>query len=295
MEEPGLHVFCDDGQLENALLNLVLNSRDAITRSGIGNKIMIEARAVRDTADDSARIAATDLNAFRAKGLREHKQEDRNRMDNHSYRYVEIAVTDNGPGMSEEIKRRAVDPFFTTKSQHSGTGLGLSMVYGFVQQSDGELRLYSEEGQGTAIRMMLPRGTAEGEREDPVEREPAIRGDGETILVVEDEVSLLRLMTQALEGIGYKTKRATNGQDALRMVENGLEFDLLLTDIVMPGGINGFTLAEQVTKLKPKTRVMYMSGYTGYRDTEMGSIIAPILPKPCRELELSRKLRAQLA
>lgn len=295
VEEPDLHVFCDDGQLENALLNLVLNSRDAITRSGTGNKILIEARAVRDMADDSARVSATDLNAFRAKGLRADKKEDRTREDNHSYRYVELAVTDNGPGMSDEIKRRAVDPFFTTKSQHSGTGLGLSMVYGFVQQSDGELRLYSEEGQGTAVRMMLPRGTPEGAREEPVEREPAIRGHGETILVVEDEVSLLRLMTQALEGIGYKTKRATNGQDALRMVESGLEFDLLLTDIVMPGGINGFALAEQVTRLKPETRVMYMSGYTGYRDTEMGSVIAPILPKPCRELELSRKLRTQLA
>lgn len=289
VEQSGMYVFCDQGQLENAILNLVLNSRDAIVRSGRGDKIMINARPVTDSESDEATLIRVD-GTLRARDLVIEKNRDRNRDDLKLHRYVEVSVTDNGPGMTEEVRRRAVDPFFTTKDTNSGTGLGLSMVYGFVQQSGGELRLYSEVGQGTAVRMMLPRGTPVGAREGPVEREPSLRGGGETILVVEDEPALLMLLSETVRSIGYKVICAANGTEAMAIVDDGVEFDLLLTDIVMPGGISGFALAKSIRNLMPNVPIVYMSGYSGYDESEMGEVVAPMLPKPCPEPELSRQL-----
>ncbi len=151
-------------------------------RSGKGDSIVIKARGVAEIETNSALLA---------KGLHKEHAVARARKDGFVYRYVEIAVTDNGPGMSEEVMRRAIDPFFTTKDTNSGTGLGLSMVYGFVQQSNGELRIYFEVGHGTTVRLLLPRGTQAGERENPVERLPLPRGTGQVVLIVEDEVALL--------------------------------------------------------------------------------------------------------
>ena len=213
----------------------------------------------------------------------------------HTFRYVEFSVTDNGPGMTEDVKRRALDPFFSTKSTNSGTGLGLSMVYGFVQQSGGELRIYSELNSGTTMRILLPRGNDDNEREEPVLRETPVFGDGQTVLLVEDELHLRTAMEDLVSALGYEVVSASSGQNALQLIDDDLEFDLLLTDIVMPGGISGFELAAEVRSRHSNVAVLYMSGYAAYSDREMGVVIAPLLQKPCSQRALSEHLRDALA
>ena len=291
--DPELRVHCDHGQLDNALLNLVLNSRDAIMRSGVGSKIIIKARPI-DEVDADLALRRKDLNAYITQGMREEHTEDLARADARAYRYVEISVTDDGPGMTDEVKQRAIDPFFTTKDTNSGTGLGLSMVYGFIQHSDGELRIYSELGFGTTIRLILPRGTVENEREKPMARLPARRGSGQRILVAEDEASLLMMMEELLTELGFEFIPAKSGREAFEMIEAGLEFDLLLTDIVMPGGVGGFELAHLARQKLPDLPIVYMSGYTGFTTAEMGEVIAPMVQKPCPPFELAEILTEQL-
>lgn len=291
--DPELLVYCDHGQLDNALLNLVLNSRDAIMRSGKGSKIIIKARAV-DEVDVDLALRREDLHAYITQGMKGEHAKDVARHDARAYRYVEVSVTDDGPGMTDEVKRRAIDPFFTTKDSNSGTGLGLSMVYGFIQHSDGELRIYSELGFGSTIRMILPRGTAENEREEPITRLPIQRGKGQKILVAEDEESLLMVMEDLLLELGFTFIAARSGQEALQVIENGTEVDLLLTDIVMPGGIGGFELANKVRTARPDLPIVYMSGYTGFTSTEMGNVVAPMIQKPCPPVELAEILTGAL-
>lgn len=292
--DPDVMVHCDHGQLDNALLNLALNSRDAIMRSGKGSKIVIKARAINEV-DADLTLRRRDLHTYIAQGMREEHAEDVARSDKRAYRYVEISVTDDGPGMSDEVKMRAIDPFFTTKDTNSGTGLGLSMVYGFIQHSDGEMRIYSELGFGTTIRMILPRGTVENEREEPMERLPVLRGNGERILVAEDEASLLMMMEELLLELGFVFTAAKSGTEALKLIEDGLEFDLLLTDIVMPGGIGGFELARLARERRPGLPIVYMSGYTGFTTAEMGSVVAPLVQKPCSPVEFAEVLTKELA
>ena len=273
-----LYLYCDHAQLENALLNLVLNARDAILRTSKGSKITLEARAVSQ--------AHFDNESFAAKGFDKERDEDQHRSDGKAFRYVEISVTDDGAGMSEEVKRRAIDPFFTTKGATLGTGLGLSIVYGFVQQAGGELRIYSEEGFGTTVRLLLPRGVAGDLREAPVAREAPEPGDGQTIMVVEDEPALLSMLTDVVESLGYQTQTAKNGAEALTKLESGTACDVLLTDVVMPGGVGGFELAQRLRSLRPEVPVIYMSGYTGFSDDEMGDVTGPMLFKPCSTIDL---------
>ncbi len=292
--EPGLMVHCDHGQLDNALLNLVLNSRDAIMRSGKGTRIIVKARAL-DELDADLKLRRENLHAYIADGMKEEHAADRDRPDTRAFRYVEISVTDDGPGMSAEVKRRAIDPFFTTKDTNSGTGLGLSMVYGFIQQSDGELRIYSEQGFGSTMRLILPRGTPENAREEPIERLPAEHGGGQRILVAEDEANLLSIMEDLLIDLGFTFVAARSGEEALTLIREGEVPDLLLTDIVMPGGIGGFELARKAREILPELPIVYMSGYTGFTKTEMGDIVAPLLQKPCPPVELGEVLREALA
>lgn len=289
-----LLVHCDISQLENALLNLVLNSRDAIIRSKSGSSIEVTARAISEIEAD-ATLRAEDPHSYIAKGMHKEHAFDQEKLDGRAYRYIEFSVTDNGPGMTDEVKRRAIDPFFTTKNVNSGTGLGLSMVYGFVQQSDGELRIYSEEGYGTTVRLILPRGTVKGKREEPVARLPQPVGQGETILIAEDEDNLLSMLTGVILSLGYKVVPASSGVEALRLIDDGVEFDLLLTDIVMPGGVGGFDLAHQVSIKRPEAAIVYMSGYTGFSESEMGEVIAPMIQKPSPPSELAVILKKALS
>ncbi len=279
-EIEGLCVFCDSAQLENALLDLVLNARDAILASGRGDRILIEARRAADLDDDPAQSPGSTSDAS-ATG----------KLDG----FIEIAVTDNGPGMEDEVKRRATDPFFTTRNNKtSSSGLGLSMVYGFLQQSGGDLRIYSEVGHGTTIRMIIPAGSL-----DPMERmdnkpEPIIRGNGEKILLVEDEADLRRMMEKLLIDMGYEVAAARSGAEAARLIASGLQVDLLLTDVVMPGGIGGFELARIIRTEHPGIPVVYMSGYTGFSEDEMGGVVAPMVRKPSAPQAVSAVLAKAL-
>ncbi|MBR9765426.1 MAG: transporter substrate-binding domain-containing protein [Rhodobacteraceae bacterium] len=268
-------VFCDVGQLENALLNLVLNSRDAIAASGIGSRISVSVRGLSEIDQHSSLYHRDGDGAVRQ-------------------RYVEFSVTDNGPGMTDEVKRRATDPFFTTKDQNAGTGLGLSMVYGFVEQAQGEMRIYSEPGLGTTVRMVLPRGTEDNARETPLVREVVPVGNGQRILIVEDEESLLDLVSEVVRGLNYHVETATSGREALKMIDAGLPLDLLLTDVVMPGGIGGFELAAALRERLPEIPVIYMTGYSGLLDKDMGKVVAPTLQKPCAPAELGAALQRAL-
>lgn len=282
--DPEIFVFCDGAQLENALLNLVLNSRDAILRAGQGDRIKVSVREVVEADTDFQHLKEqADEAVYRGVAADITKLGDAKG----STRYVEFSVTDNGPGMSIEVKRRALDPFFTTKKTNSGTGLGLSMVYGFVQHSDGELRLYSEEGHGTSVRLLLPGGSSEGQREGPVADLPVKISNNERILIVEDDVQLKHIMAELVRSLGYVVEVAGSGHDAMKMFDDGFECDVLLTDIVMPGGIGGFELGEQVRAIHPQLPIVYMSGYSGFTKAEMGTAIGPFVQKPCAPSELS--------
>jgi PAS domain S-box-containing protein len=288
-----IYVYCDQAQLDNALLNLVINARDAIRSSGKGSRITIQAVGLSDTPA-ALRILGAEPDAYVAKGRHKDSLEDIARDDDTAYRYVMISISDDGPGMSPEVKRRAIDPFFTTKRDGAGTGLGLSLVYGFVQQSGGELRIYSDLGAGTAVHMILRRGTPEGAREPPVRRVAPRLGAGERILVVEDEPNLLETLLEMLDMLGFVTLAARTGREALELAEGGAAFDLVLSDVIMPGGIGGFELARRLRALRPNLPIVYMSGYTGYTGEEMGEITAPLLTKPCAPDHLAKILRAAL-
>ena len=280
VDDPELRHFCDQTQLETALMNLVLNSRDAILRSGKGNRIDVRARPVRSTNSE--------LDSQQVGDAPEE-------VDGASYRYVEISVTDNGPGMDAETLSRCTDPFFTTKDTNSGTGLGLAMVYGFVRQADGDLRIYSEEGVGCTVQMTLPRGAEQGGREQPMPLEQIEKGTGETILIAEDEPVLTLMLTDVLQDLGYRVLASNSGMQALRLAESGAEFDMLLTDVVMPGAVGGFELARRLRAMRPNLPVVYLSGYTGFTASEMGEVQAPLIQKPATPQELAEVISKVLS
>ncbi|EBA06495.1 transporter substrate-binding domain-containing protein [Sagittula stellata] len=260
--EPDLWVVCDSSQLENALLNLVLNSRDAILGAADSGRIVVRACAT-----------APDAGGF-----------DR----------VEISVVDDGPGMSPEVRIRATDPFFTTKGSDGGTGLGLSMVYGFVEQSDGEMDILSTPDHGATVILRLPGGDMPDGSEQTYS-EQVERGSGECVLIVEDESDLLFLTSELVKSLGYRVLTAATGRAALDLVDADPDcFDILLTDVVMPGGIGGFDLVRRIRDVRPDVAIVYMSGYTGITRENMGNVSAPLVRKPCRPAELSRVLRRAL-
>ncbi len=202
-----------------------------------------------------------------------------------------IAITDSGIGMSADVREKVFEPFFTTKEVGKGTGLGLSMVYGFVKQSGGHINICSEKGFGTTIRLYLP---AIGEPADaPVPMVAPIRGAGETILVVEDDELVRGFVIAQLESLGYRTIAAANSRAALRYLEIGQPFDLLFTDVVMPGGMTGPQLAAEIARRRPGIRILYTSGYTGSAVAQHWSIEQGVmlLSKPYRKSELSGMLR----
>lgn len=276
--DPELIVHCDQSQLENALLNLALNSRDAIRESGQGSLIRVTARGVTTgNAELRRRQRATSARPDGSDGL--------------DFRFVEISVIDDGPGMSAEVRRRATDPFFTTKAAAEGTGLGLAMAYGFVRQANGEMQIYSDEGHGTTIRLILPRGTVDDAREPPVGSAELPRGRGETVLLVEDQPELLKMMSDVLKELGYEVVGARSGPEALHRIEAGLAFDVLLTDMVMPGQMDGLTLARRIRRTHGYKPVLLMSGYAERMEDENEGLEFPLLQKPCMPEDLAAALR----
>ena len=228
--------LCDPNQLENALLNLCINGRDAMPDGG---RLTIE-------------TANTWLDE---RGARER--------DMQPGQYVAIAVTDTGTGMSPDIMARAFDPFFTTKPTGHGTGLGLSMVYGFAKQSNGQARLYSEVGAGTTVRIYLPRFRGELVEEDapPARIEAPRAAAARTVLVVDDEPSVRMLVTEVLDELGYSAIEAPDGASGLKILQSDARIDMVVTDVGLPGGMNGRQMADAARQGRPAMKVLFITGY----------------------------------
>jgi PAS domain S-box-containing protein len=258
----------DPSQLANAVINMAINARDAMPNGG---KLLLETSNV--TLDEAYAAANPDV----VPGP-----------------YVLLAISDTGTGMSEEVRERVFEPFFTTKDVGKGSGLGLSMVYGFVKQSGGHIRVYSEEGHGTTIRLYLP--PAHGSSEAVATAKPALVGGSETILVVEDDALVRGFVIAQLQSLGYRTIPAANGRAAMEIVERGDAFDLLFTDVILPGGMSGRELAEAVATKRPGLKVLYTSGYTDNAVVHHGRLDEGVLllTKPYRKPQLAEMVRQAL-
>ncbi|WP_019905842.1 PAS domain-containing protein [Methylobacterium sp. 77] len=226
----------DPSQLENALLNLCINARDAMPDGG---------RVVVETGN-----RWLDLRGARERDLEPGQ-------------YVSLCVSDNGAGMTPDVAAKAFDPFFTTKPLGEGTGLGLSMIYGFAKQSGGQVRIYSEPGEGTMVCLYLPRHRGEAEGSEPVPdlSEAARAKAGETVLVVDDEPTVRMLVTEVLEDLGYAAIEAADGASGLKVLQSDVRIDLLVTDVGLPGGMNGRQMAEAALLSRPDLRVLFITGY----------------------------------
>ncbi|MEZ0170755.1 ATP-binding protein [Microvirga sp. TS319] len=219
-------------------------------------------------------------------------------MTDWSGQYVQVLLSDTGTGMDKATMERVFEPFFTTKEAGKGTGLGLSQVYGFVRQSNGHVRIYSELGEGTTIKIDLPRLTGAEDRpvEMPVNRPKMVRGSGETILVVEDGSALRAYAVEALRDLGYRVLEAADGKEALAAVDQHPEIALLFTDVVLTGGVNGRVLADEVTRRKPGLPVLYTTGYTANAIVHHGRLDpgTNLIGKPFTYAELATKVRRML-
>jgi CheY-like chemotaxis protein len=210
---------------------------------------------------------------------------------------VMIAISDTGNGIPPALLERVFEPFFTTKEVGRGTGLGLSMVFGFVKQSGGHVKIYSEEGHGTSVKIYLPRAT--GLQPTPAETQISanIEGGSEMILVVEDDAMVRRYVMTQIQSLGYTTLEASNASDALRIIDDVPAIDLLFTDVIMPGSMNGRQLVDEACKRRPDLKTLYTSGYTENAIVHHGRLDSGVLllAKPYRKTELARMIRLALA
>jgi CheY-like chemotaxis protein len=212
--------------------------------------------------------------------------------------YVMIAVSDTGTGMPQEVAARAFEPFFTTKAEGDGTGLGLSQVYGFIKQSGGHVAIYSEPGQGTTVKLYLPRSQSPAARAEAPPRAPhAGEANGKTILVVEDHMDTLVLSAQTLRELGYTVLEAMDSRAALEMLEKEPEVDLLFTDVALAEGLNGRDLAREVTKLRPGIKVLFTTAFTRNAIIHHGRLDPDVelLAKPFSESALADKVQRILS
>lgn len=267
LEQDAQPALIDPSQLSAALLNLAVNARDAMPNGG---KLLLETGNV--VLDESYA---------------------QNNLDVVPGPYVMIAVSDTGIGIPASLRDKVFEPFFTTKEVGRGTGLGLSMVYGFVKQSNGHIKIYSEEGYGTTIKLYLPCVTTESQAAEIV---APIEGGSETILVVEDDPLVSTFVVTQLHSLGYRTLMASSGAAALTHADDGAVFDLLFTDVIMPSGINGRQLADAVMQRRPQMKVLYTSGYTENAIVHHGRLDADVLllPKPYRKSQLAHMVRLAL-
>jgi len=261
----------DRGQLENAILNLAINARDAINLAGTRDgKLTIEiANAVVDgeMIKDHAEVTPGD--------------------------YVMLSLADNGIGIPSEILDRIFEPFFTTKQVGEGTGLGLSMIYGFVKQSGGHIVVYSEENVGTNVKLFLPRARGSHSEKEENMNDQQLKTGSETILVLEDDPDVRELTVLQLKSLGYSVMQAHDGNSALEILDKEAGIDLLLSDVVLPGGLRGPEVAVMARVSKPELKVLFMSGYTQNAlesHSELGDA-ALLLNKPFRKKDLAEKVR----
>ena len=261
----------DPAQLQAALLNLAVNARDSMTQGGkltieTGNVVLDEHYA-RQSAD--AKPGA----------------------------YVLLAVSDTGTGIPAAILERVFEPFFTTKETGKGTGLGLSMVYGFIRQSNGHIKIYSEVGHGTTVKLYLPRNETTARVEASAKAIELDQVGNETVLVVEDDVMVRDFVVQQLRQLGYRTRLAGNGREALAALGDSAGIDLLLTDVILPGTLTGKQVADAAQRQRPGLKVLFMSGYTENAIVHHGRLDPGVLllSKPFRATDLARMVRRALA
>jgi signal transduction histidine kinase len=260
----------DPSQLSTAILNLALNARDAMLNGG---KLTLETKNV--VLDDNYAAMNSDVKPGN---------------------YVMIAVSDTGEGIPQNLLEKVFEPFFTTKDIGKGSGLGLSMVYGFVKQSNGHVKIYSEEGHGTTVKLYLPQAT--GVAEVPA-NETSIAGGNhgdESILIVEDDALVREYVVTQIRRLGYRTLAASNAAEALAVMDGPERIDLLFTDVIIPGGMNGRQLATEALRRRPGLKVLYTSGYTENAIVHHGRLDAGVLllPKPYVSSDLARMLRTAL-
>ncbi|WP_159999534.1 response regulator, partial [Roseomonas sp. 18066] len=262
--------LCDPNQLENALLNLCINARDAMPQGG---RLTI-------------RTSNLELDERAAQGR-----------DLPPGAYVSISVADTGTGMTPEVMARAFDPFFTTKPLGQGTGLGLSMIYGFAKQSGGQVLIRSTLGQGTVLTIDLPRHWQDSVEEDSEAARPAPRAEaGQTVLVVDDEPTVRMLVVEVLRELGYATIEARDGAEGLALLQSGRRIDLLISDVGLPGGMNGRQMADAIRPHRPALPVLFITGYAegslaGDAALEPGM---QILTKPFAMEALATRIKAIL-
>jgi CheY-like chemotaxis protein len=257
----------DPNQLHNAVLNLSINARDAMPNGG---QLIFETSNV-DFDPETAQ----------------------KRVDAKPGQYVRLTVSDTGTGMPADVQTRVFEPFFTTKKQGKGTGLGLSMVHGFAKQSGGHLDLYSEVGHGTTISLYLPDATETGQVSSPDDTPSKTKdAGGETVLVVEDDAGVRDVTVARLEHLGYQCIEAETGQQALDVLEDEHTVDVVLTDMVMPGGMTGAELVRHVREKYPEMKVVFTSGYAEGAQLPVDG--APWLRKPYTLTDLARTLRELL-
>jgi PAS domain S-box-containing protein len=262
----------DPSRLEDAILNLAVNARDAMPKGG---RLLLETANIHldeHYAHEHADVAPGD--------------------------YVAVYVADSGTGMTPQVIERAFEPFFTTKEVGRGTGLGLSMVYGFAKQSHGHVKIYSELGHGTSIKLYLPRAVGDGTLSAPAApTAPEVRPGGrETILVVEDHAAVRAVAVATLESVGYRVQQAADGRAALEILRQPGEIDLLFTDLVMPNGISGQDLLHMARQCRPDLKAIFTSGYSEQfiRGHDAADTSVPLLPKPYRRQQLIDVIRKVL-
>ncbi|MCW9046013.1 MAG: PAS domain S-box protein [Alphaproteobacteria bacterium] len=268
-------VEIDPSDLEDAILNLSLNARDAMPDGGT---LTVETSNVTLDEDYVSQNPGSKVGDF-----------------------VMISLKDTGVGMSTEVKEKILEPFFTTKDQSKGTGLGLSMVYGFVQRSNGHLKIISEINKGTTFRIYLPRALKEEQNEQGASEEVTLPRGTETILVVDDEQALLDIAVSQLEELGYKTHSAFNGKEALRVLEDNSDIDLLFSDVIMPDDLDGYQLAFAVNETHSNLKVLLASGFTEKREAYikgdnkyMAALATNLLKKPYTQSEMAQAIRQAL-
>jgi PAS domain S-box-containing protein len=270
-EDDAWRALVDPGQLTTALLNLALNARDAMPDGG---KLVLETGNVQ--LDESYARLHSEVTPGP---------------------YVMIAVSDTGHGIPAAIRDKVFDPFFTTKGTGKGTGLGLSMVYGFVKQSNGHIKIYSEEGHGTTIKIYLPRSGDQADEAAAAQAAVTLEGGSETILVVEDDPLVRNYVATQLNSLGYTTLTAAHATEALEYIDGPKTFELLFTDVIMPGPLNGRQLADEAVRRRPSLKVLYTSGYTENAIVHHGRLDPGVLllAKPYRKSDLARLVRLALA
>jgi PAS domain S-box-containing protein len=270
LAEDAWTALVDPNQLSSAILNLALNARDAMPEGG---------KLVLETANATLDEIYASMNDDVAVGD-----------------YVMVAVSDTGCGIPAALLDKVFDPFFTTKDVGKGTGLGLSMVFGFVKQTGGHIKIYSELGHGTTVKIYLPRSTGTGQTAADAPPTAEIHGGHETVLIVEDDALVRKHVRTQVASLGYKTLEAANATEALAIIDQGTAIDLLFTDVIMPGTMNGRQLVDEALKHRPGLKTLFTSGYTENAVIHHGRLDPGVLllAKPYRKPELARMIRLAL-